>query len=612
MANNNKFFIYLLLISIIPIFFKWAISIYYFGFNISSLSLFNLQDIQYFPILYSFSEFNFSPTYIESISSDKIIGYPLLGLIIHSLAYKFLNIYGFVILELGFQILFVFIFFKVFEIVFEDKQKSFIFLILVLILTSIFGIISQYNFNFFFTNLSTIFDDNFGTRFPRPLITGPFIFLSFLFLIRFKTEFTELPKYSYIFYFSLTLGVLFNTFFSYFFNYFFLLLIVFLINFTKLKYFTLNHYYRYILFLILLLIFISPFIIQNFYSDLDYSNRLGTVELNFNQKIFVLKYFFIKLIDIKFLVLLVISISIFILNNIFNNKTKNKKNIFFYFILSSILSFLFFLFLSPKIISLYHFIDILKFSVIFYILIELFDLFYTLIIKTKFKYLIKNISIYILILTFVCLSFIYTNNNLLKDKIYKNQIVSIEKFLDDNNLRKIDYKLFTNDIFISNLWLQKKNSNLIISDGFTNSLQNFQIEFNLFNSLKIFGFDNTQFSEFISLGSSEIRNPFFLFFFNYLYQANSLTTYSNIVNYSEDIKDFILNTSPFRVQIQIIPEDEKKRFIKYYKKLNINEDLQPDYVIINNITIPKNFKMFNIKYNNIFSTKDFDIYLFQN
>ena len=385
-----------------------------------------------------------------------------------------------------------------------------------------------------------------------------------------------------------------------------------MINFTKLKYFTLNHYYRYILFLILLLIFISPFIIQNFYSDLDYSNRLGTVELNFNQKIFVLKYFFIKLIDIKFLVLLVISISIFILNNIFNNKTKNKKNIFFYFILSSILSFLFFLFLSPKIISLYHFIDILKFSVIFYILIELFDLFYTLIIKTKFKYLIKNISIYILILTFVCLSFIYTNNNLLKDKIYKNQIVSIEKFLDDNNLRKIDYKLFTNDIFISNLWLQKKNSNLIISDGFTNSLQNFQIEFNLFNSLKIFGFDNTQFSEFISLGSSEIRNPFFLFFFNYLYQANSLTTYSNIVNYSEDIKDFILNTSPFRVQIQIIPEDEKKRFIKYYKKLNINEDLQPDYVIINNITIPKNFKMFNIKYNNIFSTKDFDIYLFQN
>ena len=66
------------------------------------------------------------------------------------------------------------------------------------------------------------------------------------------------------------------------------------------------------------------------------------------------------------------------------------------------------------------------------------------------------------------------------------------------------------------------------------------------------------------------------------------------------------------MQIQIIPEDEKKRFIKYYKKLNINEDLQPDYVIINNITIPKNFKMFNIKYNNIFSTKDFDIYLFQN
>ena len=44
------------------------------------------------------------------------------------------------------------------------------------------------------------------------------------------------------------------------------------------------------------------------------------------------------------------------------------------------------------------------------------------------------------------------------------------------------FLLFTNDLYISNLWLQKKNSNLLISDGFTNSLKNSQIEFNLFNS----------------------------------------------------------------------------------------------------------------------------------
>ena len=85
MENNNKFFIYLLLISIIPIFFKWVISIYYFGFGINSLSLFNLQDIQYFPIIYSISELNFSPSYINNLDVDKIIGYPFLGLIFHSL-----------------------------------------------------------------------------------------------------------------------------------------------------------------------------------------------------------------------------------------------------------------------------------------------------------------------------------------------------------------------------------------------------------------------------------------------------------------------------------------------------------------------------------------------
>ena len=50
--------------------------------------------------------------------------------------------------------------------------------------------------------------------------------------------------------------------------------------------------------------------------------------------------------------------------------------------------------------------------------------------------------------------------------------------------------------------------------------------------------------------------------FIYRYQANSLHTYSDLKNYTDNFPKLIENTSPFRAQSQIIPEDEKRRFLK--------------------------------------------------
>ena len=170
------------------------------------------------------------------------------------------------------------------------------------------------------------------------------------------------------------------------------------------------------------------------------------------------------------------------------------------------------------------------------------------------------------------------------------------------------YKLFSNDRIASNIWLLKNNNNLLISDGFTNSLKNSQIEYNLINNLKYFNFSNKMFKDFISLGQSEVRNDFFLRLFIYRYQANSLHTYSDIRHYTDDFQNEIKNLSPFRAQSQIIPEDEKERLLELFLIHSIDKNLVADYVIINFSNVSKYFKILNEEYNEVFSTKNYKVY----
>jgi hypothetical protein len=96
--------------------------------------------------------------------------------------------------------------------------------------------------------------------------------------------------------------------------------------------------------------------------------------------------------------------------------------------------------------------------------------------------------------------------------------------------------------------------------------------------------------------------------FSYKYQANSLYTYSALENYNKIDQDLIIKTSPFRVQMQILPETEKERIINLYKNLKINIDLLPNYVVLNTSNLFNNFTIRNNKYKEIFKTKNFLVY----
>ena len=97
--------------------------------------------------------------------------------------------------------------------------------------------------------------------------------------------------------------------------------------------------------------------------------------------------------------------------------------------------------------------------------------------------------------------------------------------------------------------------------------------------------------------------------FNYKYQANSLFTYSEISNYTENFSDKILKTSPFRAQFQIMPEDEKKRLIKLFNKIKLDNQLFSDLIVINRTNTLKNLKIYNEEYELVFSGKIYDIYI---
>ena len=606
---KKKYYLYLSFIALFTLSIKWVLPILEGEINLNSLVLFNLEDTQYFPIIYSLSEFNFAPTYIDIIDSKKIIGFPLLGALIHSVFFKFIGIYAFIFLEYIFQIIFLIILFKVILNIFEeDYKKSSYFLIYLLLANSLLGVFSIYLDSNIFKNLYHLFDNNFGTRYPRPLITGILIFLALYLILDFKKQLFKSFENIYVIKISIVLGLLLNTFFYYFVIFSFLLSIIFLTNINK-NIFLKILLKRLSLFVLVFLIFVTPFVLQNIYSEPDYSIRIGLIEISNEKRFFLITYLLKKLLSFEFFPFLLFAFLSFYYTNNYSRKYVKKLNIFFYLIISSILSTIIFISLSPSIISVYHFADIILFSLALYFSLILFTATYEFINTKKFSnILFSDSAIIVFFVIFLLFDGLYSIKEHEKKKELIKEADKLEIFLVDEGLNNTNLKLFTNDRIASNFWLLNGNNNLLISDGFTNSLKNSQIEYNYINSLKYFGFSEKKFKNFISFGKSEVRNNFFLRLFIYRYQANSLYTYSDKKQYTSDFHDVITNTSPFRAQNQIIPEDEKRRLLDLFTNHKVDIDLTADYIIINYSLISEYFEILNNEYTEIFSTKNYKVY----
>ena len=608
----NKPLIFVLLLNFLFLSLKWTMSLYESEMTLLTSILINTKDIQYYPLIISFSELNFNPTFLEYYNDTKIIPVPLASLVTHSIFYKLFNIYSFIILEYIFHLLLIIILFNIIKKVFNSSNAAALFCILIYILILSLKVISTFVEPQIFYKLYDLLSENFGTRTPRPLVTGIFYFSFLYYIMFFEEKIKNKLDYNYILKITLLLGLLANSFiFLFIHSFIFLLTFSIKIIGTKLIEWMKFNYKKFFYFILLLVFFLLPILFQNLYGENDFSARHGLISIGLEKKLFLIKYYLINLLRFEFIILFLLTL---VLNWYLNKKdianiNTNKINIFFLLAISSILSPFIFFILSPQIISIFHFLNIMLFSFIFYIILSLFSILYILSKNFNFRNYYSK-KIFYIILPIMCLSFFVPLelNSYLKGKDQRIEITKLHMFFNKNNLKDTNLKLFTNDLLTMNLWLLNGNTQLVISDASTNSLPDDKIEFNLLNSLKDFDIEEKQLRELIFSKESRYRNKLFMRLFNYKYQANSLYTYSALENYNKIDQDLIIKTSPFRVQMQIIPETEKTRIIDLYKNLKINIDLLPNYVVLNTSNLFNNFNIRNNKYKEIFKTKNFLVY----
>ena len=612
MSPNKKYFFLGLLVfsTLLP---KWLISSLYFENSILVNTVFNVEAAGYFPIVISLSDFIFNPSYLENFNDANLISFPIYGLFLHALFYKIFGIYSFFILEFIFQFIFFVVFIRVLEKIFLDSNFSLYFCFLIFLLISLLATILTYENISYLRHLFNLLEEDFGSRFPRPLFTGIIYFYFFYCLLNFEKNLKKFDLRYFIILFFL-LAVFLNSFFYYFFN-FSLLLLFLLFKHLKIniiKFISINKT-KLVLILLSFIIFSLPFLVQLKLGENDYFIRMGGINLLLDQKLYLLKYYFINLLRFESLSLILPTVIIYLYLNkkfYYVKDQVSKLNNFFYFVVVSIISPPIFFIISPKLVSIYHFLDILLFIIIFYLMISIsFILYQKFKLKDKLndKYFFK---VAILLLIFF-LNIHVVKIKTLKNTININEFLNIQNFIKENNLINTNKKLFSNDKDIMLLWLLSDNSQLAISWGFVNSLKNNKIEYNLINNLKAFGVSEAEFKSMISFGESKMRESWHYLIYNYMYQANSLYTYSNINQYTSNLRERILKTSPFRAQSLVVPEDEKKRLVKLFNETDLNSELFSEIVVLNKTSqFPFNiFEFRNKNYDLAYSSDIYKIYL---
>ena len=330
------FLLFLVIATILP---KWIVSWVYFDNSILVDTIFNIEDIQYFPIVKSFSELTFNPSYLDHLSENKLLTFPIYSILIHSILFKIINVYSLVALEFVFQLIFLLVFLKVIKKIFDDLNFSLYFCASLFLIISLLQLFLILDHSRYLQLLFSSLNENLGSRFPRPLFTGIiyFYFFYFLFSFREKIEKFDLKYFILLVFF---LSVFLNSFFYYFVN-FSILLVILSLKYLKIPIlrFLIDQKRKIILIILCFIFFSFPFLFQIYFGETDYSKRLGVISIDFDQKIFLLKYYFINLFRIESLILLIMSfLTYYLINKRFDHLSNQISNInlFFYFILASI------------------------------------------------------------------------------------------------------------------------------------------------------------------------------------------------------------------------------------------------------------------------------------
>lgn len=574
----------LFIISFLLILIKYFVSFYFDLSEDLFFKIFRLAESDfetYALIVENLSRFDLKTDWSLILESEKIIGFPFFSLLIHSIFFNFFGYHSYIFLEVFFYFLIILLFFRIFFLIQNNYQIAFITTISLFLSIEILStLMNLTNSNFFFILWLPI-AEFIGQRFPHPLVTSVYFFIFFytsIKLVKSKINYIK-PKYVYII--GISFILLINSFFFHFIK---ASIFLFILSIYKYK----NNFFKIIklnsssLFKLFFLIFIgfAILLLQLHFAEEDYSSRLGTYQINLDDKLLILKVLTKKLL--QFEILLIISL-------VFLGRVNYKKmriidtdvlnyDIFLIFFIACLISpFLFVIFTNTS-IYLYYFWSAVKFSGFLYIFILCMRLFSLPKIFSK----ISSISFFLIFI--LLFSNIY--NNYQKQIKTDYQLVEDRKeikiYLFENNYINTKDVLFSNDYPIMHTWLNFKNEKLIYTHGFASSYSDEILENLKFNYFKMLNLDISLFKKMLTEHEEDVegRNTF-ASTFGYKYSVNSIRHKKPIkAEYNANLMNRILKISPLVQYNHFFSNSEKSRLIKKYNNFTIDRKLFPNLFIM--------------------------------
>jgi hypothetical protein len=568
----------LILTALIIASIKWLSSYYFFSEELSTKIIFeSVPDGEYFyPQIKYLSQLIFNQSFDQDISGLKILPIPLSGIIFHSILFKFLGFYSFIVGEFVCILIFLLIFYHIFASFFS-KNLSFFFTVLIYFVPLILIETTLSNFQYL-----GVFSKNFyNFRIPRPMISNLYFF-SFVLLIL-KMNSSNFYSYKNFVLLGLVLGLTVSSVY-----YYFLTEIVFLLLFLILKFKSsflnelLNNYKYYLSSILVFLLIAFPFLIIIYLHEPEFTYRQGIIDLDNEKKIILFNYLFEKYLDLKFLIVFFILSFLSFLVNFFDLSGKKLNNTFYLLFLSSLISPLLFLLLAPKTHVFYHFINFIIVTGILYLIIFSFISF-NYVMKKNLNKTFINILILLLLFNYSFVEFrkyqgLNSDNNY---KTFRNEFSIINsKIRSSFDMTKTSLLSLESNLIIWAILNDIKYLDFV--NGFFTSKKDHMLEEDIFSTFKKLGLKKENFNSFIENRKSKWRyiNHDVKKSFAYKYQANSLLTYQDTRDFEGEELTHILKTSPMLSQQSIIPKYELDRLKKDFNNYK-PDNAKSDIIVIN-------------------------------
>tara|TARA_B100000767_G_C19753501_1_gene531876 strand:- start:381 stop:2207 length:1827 start_codon:yes stop_codon:yes gene_type:complete len=571
--NSQYNQIIILIISVMMVVPSWIFSYLQYPNEDFVLKILNdTVDSLYYPLVVNFSELNFKPLYDLNITGDVgVTAYPILSVIIISFFWKLVGPFSLPIIQLLSVFIALNIFYKLSNNNKIIKGSSLFISIFCLTFLFFFDVVSDFLDQNFLQTINNNLQSFYYFRFPRPIITNLFFFLYLYFC--YEVFFKNKYNYKNIIILGCISGFTLHIFYFFF---IFQNIILFLLTLKKFglntHLFSRQNIKLFFIYFLFVAFFLLLYFVNFNFVDKDYLIRLGTIDLDIEKKIILLKYYFNFLLNKFFIILFLINIVIYYINkNYFKIDIFEYLNIIFFSIIIS--PFIFFIF-SPKAITVYHFFNwiLISGSINFiFFLLYTFGLILNDSTKKKLQYIYIILSVLVVNYKLISNNFVIDNS-----RVDESEIIN---FINLNKKNTINKKFLVPDQNIF-AWLSinKFNNFEYVPQEMWTVRSNNRLEKDIIKVFKFFDLDINDFDNYIENKNDGFRmmNRKAYNFLGRKYVANQLKTFEDSNDYEN--YEFIKTIKPIISHSFAIPRYEINRLLEKFNK--VNEQIQPDYILI--------------------------------